>query len=160
MTPVKSVHVTNSKYTPICKTWTLVLQIVHAKSLITTEGVACELRPLPHGQLWPSAAMTASTDKLLREMKSRGLVRQAHPWTPGKLWAMTPFGEEIIAAIKLALQPKRFKTYAQHRRASKRRRARARVDGRCVNENNRGTHGQATHGCRCLACHETHKRSW
>lgn len=31
--------------------------------------------------------------------------------------------------------------------------------GACINENNRGTHGAATHGCRCATCHETYKRS-
>lgn len=29
--------------------------------------------------------------------------------------------------------------------------------GVCINENNQGTHGPATHGCRCLRCYLVHK---
>ena len=42
---------------------------------------------------------------------------------------------------------------------ARKRRARNRAAGLCVNENLRGTHGQATHGVRCAACHEQHQRS-
>jgi hypothetical protein len=42
---------------------------------------------------------------------------------------------------------------------SKKRRARNAESGACINENLRGTHGQATHGVRCAACAAVYKRS-
>jgi hypothetical protein len=37
------------------------------------------------------------------------------------------------------------------------RRDRNRAAGNCVNENRKGTHGPATNGVRCEACHEKRK---
>ena len=39
------------------------------------------------------------------------------------------------------------------------RRERNKAAGNCINENNQGTHGRATHGVRCRACYEQHRRS-
>lgn len=50
-----------------------------------------------------------------------------------------------------------FKTPYQRRRYARERRARNSVGSRCVNENDAGTHGLATDGCRCHACHETYR---
>jgi len=60
---------------------------------------------------------------------------------------------------------KSYKTAYHVRSKAKRRRARLSPvleDGRrsaCINENDAKTHGPATHGCRCDACHETHRRT-
>jgi hypothetical protein len=43
--------------------------------------------------------------------------------------------------------------------SAKKRRDRNFDAGRCINENKAGTHGLATHGCRCQRCDETHARS-
>lgn len=62
-------------------------------------------------------------------------------------------------------KPKSYKTAYHVRSKAKRRRAKLSPvleDGRraaCINENDAGTHGPATHGCRCKACDETHKRT-
>ena len=48
------------------------------------------------------------------------------------------------------------KTDPDTREWSRFRRARNREAGLCVNENKRGTHGPATHGCRCRACWVVH----
>lgn len=50
-----------------------------------------------------------------------------------------------------------FKTPYQRRRYAKERRARNAAGSRCVNENAAGTHGLATHGCRCGACDATYR---
>lgn len=42
---------------------------------------------------------------------------------------------------------------------SARRREKNRAAARCINENLAMTHGPATHGVRCLACYETHRRT-
>jgi len=52
-----------------------------------------------------------------------------------------------------------FQTTYGLRKAMKVRRARNADNGRCVNENSAGTHGPATHGCRCASCDVVHKRS-
>ena len=52
---------------------------------------------------------------------------------------------------------KRYETTIFERRKAKARRDANRAAGRCVNDNAAGTHGPATHGCRCLRCHEKHK---
>lgn len=52
-----------------------------------------------------------------------------------------------------------YKTTRGKRKIAKARRDAAREIRHCVNENSQGTHGPATHGVRCLACYETHKRS-
>lgn len=38
-------------------------------------------------------------------------------------------------------------------------RARNREGGRCINDNQSGTHGPATHGVRCAACADVHRRA-
>jgi len=58
-----------------------------------------------------------------------------------------------------------YKTAYHVRSKAKRRRARLSpvMDGgtraACINENEAGTHGPATHGCRCDACHKTYIRT-
>jgi hypothetical protein len=52
-----------------------------------------------------------------------------------------------------------YKTPRWRRQLAMKRRAMAKQAGACVNENERGTHGKATHGCRCAACDLTHRRS-
>lgn len=58
--------------------------------------------------------------------------------------------------------PRRYVTPRYERitkaRYSAKRRAN-RPPGSCINENQAGTHGPATHGVRCEACVATHKRS-
>jgi hypothetical protein len=44
-----------------------------------------------------------------------------------------------------------------HRAKQLGRRERNRAAGNCINENNQGTHGPATHGVRCLRCYQVHK---
>lgn len=67
------------------------------------------------------------------------------------------------------LQPRprrRYKTSAirrlktKHRRDTQSPKLEDGTRARCINENLQGTHGPPTHGCRCTACHEAHKRSW
>ncbi len=87
---------------PLGKAWAQVLLLVHARTLITTEGVACELKPLKPGKFVPTSAVMASTDRLLVAMKGRGILRQAHPWTRGKLWAVTEWGREVARALDRA----------------------------------------------------------
>jgi hypothetical protein len=86
--------------TPITGNWTRALLIVASKAMITTEGVAVELYKLKPGRYRPTPARLRSSDLLLSAMKQRGLLRQCHPWTPGKLWAVTEWGREIARALK------------------------------------------------------------
>jgi hypothetical protein len=50
-----------------------------------------------------------------------------------------------------------YQTDEIQRRLSAVRRDRNRVAGRCVNENSLGTHGVATHGCRCERCDRVYR---
>lgn len=43
------------------------------------------------------------------------------------------------------------------RRYTDKRRARNQAARRCINDTVAGTHGLATHGCRCKRCYATHK---
>jgi hypothetical protein len=52
---------------------------------------------------------------------------------------------------------KRYLTSQGRREIARERRDRNRDAQRCVNENLQRTHGPATHGVRCAACHETHR---
>lgn len=62
-------------------------------------------------------------------------------------------------ARRLARDPTRVLVLnGRERQPAKKRDAASRGD-RCVNENKRGSHGPATHGCRCEACDTTHRRS-
>lgn len=51
---------------------------------------------------------------------------------------------------------RRYRTDRVRRIKAKNRRDRLREQKLCLNGE---SHGPATHGCRCFACHETHKRS-
>lgn len=66
----------------------------------------------------------------------------------------------------LSRPPRRYLTTKSERRHAKDRRDRLSqldpttgIRARCINENDRGTHGAPTHGVRCAACHESHMRS-
>lgn len=50
-------------------------------------------------------------------------------------------------------------TAYHERRRARDRRAENALLGHCINENARLTHGPATHGVRCSACHDTHRRT-
>ena len=50
-----------------------------------------------------------------------------------------------------------YKTLITQRDTSQQRRDRNRAAGLCINENKAGTHGRATHGCRCQHCYEVHR---
>lgn len=125
---------------------------------ITTEGVACRLEGIDVlGQ--PSGKAMNRAGVALTKMQKAGYVRRVRPWTRGRLWGVGGAGAEVIAELSAPRKAKRFRTFPDHRKKSKARRDVARGNRRCVNENSRGTHGPATHGCRCRSCHETHKRT-
>lgn len=46
--------------------------------------------------------------------------------------------------------------YLDGRRRAKKRRRKNAIDNSCINENKKRTHGIATHGVRCKACHRVH----
>lgn len=67
---------------------------------------------------------------------------------------------------EVSSRPRRaYKTAYHQRSKAKRRRDRLsqlQPDGtrlRCINENEQGTHGPPTHGCRCAGCDEAHKET-
>jgi hypothetical protein len=53
--------------------------------------------------------------------------------------------------------PRPYRTDPATRVINQGRRERNRAAGACINENNRGTHGKATHGCRCERCYVVHR---
>lgn len=136
---------------PIGKTWSQVLRIVYEAGWITTQGVAERLKPLMNCQL--NRAGSA-----LGNMAKAGYVRLG-PWRPVKLWCVGGAGAHVAAAMATPAPPRRYRSYPEDRKKAKARRDAAAKRNRCVNENLRGTHGPATHGCRCFACDQTHKRS-
>lgn len=86
--------------TPIARNWIRALLIVASKTMITTEGVAAILKPPRPGKYMPTPAAMRSADALLVAMKQRGIVRQCHPWTMGKLWMATVWGHEVARVLK------------------------------------------------------------
>lgn len=95
-------------------------------------------------------ATSADAIDAIRERLARGLPR---------LVAVEYFEVSRRHARRLESDPTQTLVLNGRRsRASKRRDSGSRA-GRCVNENKSGTHGPATHGCRCEACHRTHRRT-
>lgn len=52
-----------------------------------------------------------------------------------------------------------YKSAYQDRKRARLLREHNRERRHCVNENAQGTHGLATHGVRCAACHDVHRRT-
>lgn len=55
---------------------------------------------------------------------------------------------------------RRYLTTYGHRKRQRAIRTVNHQNNRCINDNRAGTHGPPTHGVRCSACYEVHKRSW
>lgn len=60
---------------------------------------------------------------------------------------------------RIRLERKQYKNTYAHREHQREVRRRNREAGRCINENAAGTHGPATHGCRCSECYRVHRLS-
>lgn len=123
---------------------------------VTAEAIAAGLEP----DARPGRTMSR-VGGALTKMVRLGYIRRVSP--ASQLWDVGEVGLLVMARLALDLAKprtaRRYRTYPDHRRASKARRDAAREQERCVNENSRGTHGPATHGCRCHACDVTHRRS-
>jgi hypothetical protein len=147
--------VSKPRHAPIGVTWTRILKIVSEGTLITTVGVSEALWPLQTGQLRPSAVELGRAELMLTRMENRGYVRRARPWTGGKLWAVAERGREVLELLPyLAAPRRRYRTTTGHRERAKRRRDRLRSARLCING---ASHGRATSGCRCDACHQAHR---
>lgn len=169
---------------PIGKRFTHVLLIVAKAGMITTVGVAERLHPpaqddrprpawvnaeYPHSDralmrsLYPSSAALREAQTLCGRMATAGYLRRARPWSNGALWTVAVRGAGVVAQIEREPKPRQrpYKTDYRRRKNARERRAMAvsAQPPRCINENSRGTHGPATRGRRCVACHETHRRS-
>lgn len=104
----------------------------------------------------PSAVLGMSL-MLSRMQRRRFVARQdAHP---ENRYDLGDEGREVLAELAIPRPPRRYKSTKAERLRQRKRRADAAEQKRCINENSRGTHGPATHGVRCKACHEVHQRS-
>jgi hypothetical protein len=57
------------------------------------------------------------------------------------------------------LSAKERQMYDDKRAVAQKRRDENYAAGLCINENAKGTHGAATHGVRCQACYDVHRRT-
>lgn len=140
---------------PIGRVWTKVLRRVGEASLITTEGIAVHLRPLAPNQLWPTPKQMGYAAVVMAGMEKRGYVRRAHPWTPGKLWAVGNEGRRVLEELAKP-RARRYRSSVVRRTKAKHRRDALAAQGLCING---ARHGRATRGCRCESCATQHGRS-
>ena len=149
-----------TKRNPIGRVWTAALRSIWSMPsqwLATASKVGEDV--------WPNSSMSAKmreviANAMLFKIAKAGYISCSAPRGPmfGVIWSLTPLGVETLREADAPHRRSRKKTKCSPERlaVAKKRRDGLAALNLCING---ASHGQRTHGVRCDACIQTHRRS-